>query len=392
MEEHAAHVGVGGTAATQVLDNNIADIPFALHFAPGEPTAHISASTFNKMTGNKVSTQINPTAISFGSSRNDCNEAHFITAHLGGMDDTDPLHTLGREFHISSNMSANAGEGTVSAAHAVAMPGTWQREMIKHHLQDLSGMHGADHLSAGHTDAISPEAAKMQVKQAVSWRNSVGASLSDVMHGCVTAEDNGKTRVSIPLDDSMEGDGRGQLAALCMRKASSLRDLMGDHHITSDLLNPVTNKMCKHAVVTEKAAKSAAAVLKKNLDPGPLGKGLTFSCRTASGNPPDNEVTLQGCFHRAPASIDGAKHVPGGPPLVHNMVTHVIGTGVAVPAASPAGATDALTSAMFDRSVRLRDVTPEHHATGIAPQATAQTLEIHGGAAHSGEAGGADAE
>jgi hypothetical protein len=208
------------------------------------------------------------------------------------------------------------------------------------------------------------------------------------MHGCVTAEDGGKSRVSIPLDDSHEAGGKGQLAALCHRKQDSLRELMGDHYITEPMLNPTTQKMCKHVVVTANAATDAAAVLQKNLDPGPLGNGITFTCRTANGDPPDNHVMLQACFHRTPASVDGAEYRPGAPPVTVANIMHVVDngetTGTASVAVNAEQATSNLTRAMFAKPVRLRDsATPGaafNDAGNIASQKAPTTVEVHGAA------------
>ena len=382
--------GVGGTKSQFVLDNNIPDIPLALHFAPGFSEAHVSAETLQKITGNKVPTGINPLAVSFGTSSNEDSVTHFITTSLGN----EPLHTLGREYRISSEPSAGGNEGTVHAAHAVAHPGFWPRATpITHHLQDLSGMHGADHFSASHVTDVSTETAKMQYKTAASWRNSVGASIEDVLHGCITATGKtGEKRFSIPLDASMEADGRGQLSALCERKQDSLRDLLGDHHVTEPLLNPTTGKACPHVVVLESAAMGAAAGLVKNLGKGPCGNGITFSCKNAAGGAPKAAVQVQATLHRMPASVEGKPPLPGAPPVVHATVASAIGGTAEISdsaaASGPGGeaATDALMSAMFDSKVRLRDNSPAKPDQQHGAASPAASMELHGQSASLPEA------
>lgn len=372
------HIGVGGAPAAHVLDNNIGNIPFAVHFNAGEGTAHVSAETLTKMTGNKVPGQINPVGISFGSTNNTTNTTHFITAHLGNAEENQPLNTLGREFHISSH-DEESGESEVNASHSVALPGMWPRATpVTHHLQDLSGMYGDDHHSYGHSTEISADMAKMQIKQAVNWRKSVGASLADVMHGCVTAKDGDITRVSIPLDASMDDGKRGQLSSLCQRKENNLRELMGDHHITEPLLNPTTGKFVKHVIVSASAANEAAKGLVRNLHPGPLGKGITFTCRDADGGPPTSEVTMQGELIRVPGCPMGTPNVAGKAPLVHTDVSSVVENGgQAVSSPSAGGAsTDTLIAAMFKDNVRLRD--SKQSSRSNAPAPTAVAVEVHG--------------
>jgi hypothetical protein len=386
-----ANIGVGGAGAIHVLDNNQTDIPFSLHFEGGSGDAHVSAATLTKMCGNVVPTQINPVALSFGSTSNMNSEAHFVTAHLGAPGSTVPLHTQGRDFHLSSAPSVSGVEGTVNAAHAVANPGMWNREPVRHTLTDVSAIHGNSHPSAGHTGNVDAATTAKGLRQAMSWSNSVGATMEDVMHGCVTAKSpvaGEPSRVSIPLDTSLESSARGQLAALCHRKQAELVTIVGEHHITEPMANPlISGPHVPHVVVTEDAAKTAAAGLVKNLQGGPLANGMTFCCRDASGNHPPEPVTVACTLHRSPGLVSGV-NLADGQSLLASHVSHLFegearSTVAEHPPVSTESATDAMTAAMFNTKFKLR---PKPVANGAPMPAAPTEVVLHG--AETNAAGG----
>lgn len=386
-----ANMGVGGAGSVHVLDNMKTDIPFSLHFEGGSGDAHVSGSTLAKMCGNVVPTQINPVALSFGSTSNMNSEAHFVTAHLGAPGSTAPLHTQGRDFHVSSTPSISGVEGTVNASHVTALPnGLWQRDLIRHSLTDLTGVHGKGHPSLGHVDAADAQTTAKGLRQAMSWSNSVNATMDDVMHGCVTAKSpnaSEQPRVSIPLDGSMESSRKGQLAALCRRKQSELTSLVGAHHITSPMANPmIDGPHVPHVVVTADAAHAAATKLVQNLAGGALSNGMTFSCRDRNGNHPEKPVMVQCMMHRSPGKVSGVD-LTEGQSLMTSHVAHLFdGEPRSTPAdAAPldtASATDALTAAMFDTSIKLPKAT---NGPAPAPATFAATdVVVHGSEAAAG--------
>jgi len=381
-----ANIGVGGAGAVHVLDNNQAAIPFTVHFEGGSGDAHVSASTLTKMCGNVVPTQINPVALSFGSTSNMNSEAHFVTAHLGPPGATAPLHTQGRDFHVSSAPSVSGAEGTVNAAHSVANPGMWNREPVRHTLTDMGAIHGNSHPSVGHTGAVDAAMTAKGLRQAMSWSNSVGATMEDVMHGCVTAKspiDGQPSRVSVPLNASLESSSRGQLAALFHRKQKELATLVGDHYVTEPMANPmIDGPHVPHVVVTEDAARTAAAGLVKNLHGGALADGMTFCCRDSSGNHPAEPVTVQCCLHRAPGKVSGLD-LQEGQSLLASHVSHLFegearSTFAEHPPATTESATDALTAAMFNTSIKLRSPAKPNGTAAAAAAIAPTEVVLHG--------------
>lgn len=392
-EIHPSNAGIGGAGSAKVLDNNVTEIPFTVHFEGGSGDAHVSAATLTKMCGNVVPTQINPVALSFGTTSNMNSSSHFISAHLGKPGSTVPLHTQGREFHLSSQKSVGGVEGTVNAAHAVANPGLVQKNYLRHDLFDLSDVHGSSHPSAGHTGTVNAAMTAKGIRQAMTWSNSVNATMDDVMHGCVTAKspvDGEPARVSIPLTSDGEKTGCAQLAALCKRKESELTPLMGEHYVTQSMANPIMKAVnVPHVVVTEQAAKAAAQGLVNNLNGGPLAKGMTFSCRDAAGNCPSERVSVDVKLHRTPGVVSGVDLSPGES-LMQKHIEHLFdgetrSTPADMPAPTAQSATDAITKEMFNKPIKFHG-----GSTNAAPEPApiaATEVVMHGASAN--EAGDA---
>ena len=389
-EIHPSNAGIGGAGSVNVLDNNATEIPFTVHFEGGAGDAHVSAATLTKMCGNVVPTQINPVALSFGTTSNMNSSAHFISAHLGAPGNTIPLHTQGREFHLSSEKSVGGVEGTMNAAHAVANPGLYQKGYLRHDLFDMSDVHGSSHPSAGHTSTVNAAMTAKGIRQAMTWSNSVNATMGDVMHGCVTAKspiDGEPARVYIPLTSEGEKTGCAQLAALCKRKEEELSPLMGEHYVTQSMANPIMKGIhVPHVVVTEQAAKAAAQGLVNNLCGGPLANGMTFSCRDAAGNCPSKQVCVDVKMIRVPGVVSGVDLSPGES-LLQKHIEHLFdgetrSTPAAMPAPSAQSATDAITKEMFNKPIRFNGPNAAAEPAPLAPT----EVVMHGATAN--ETGG----
>jgi hypothetical protein len=222
--------------------------------------------------------------------------------------------------------------------HVIAPNSVWDRgtpTIIT--LQNLVGAYGSDHPSGAHVDVVDEALAEVQSKQATNWKESIGATDSDIMHGCVTAEKSGVKRTSIPIcDDARINLAKGQLSSLVMKHADNLTELLGEHHITGEHYNQALQKSVRHVVVPSEIADQAMKGLKANLQKSPLANGLTFTCSSANGTPPNGNVHVALTMHRSvPAESNG-------------KVLMLDGNTVPGPSAATDTGGSALASAMFD--------------------------------------------
>ena len=377
--------GIGGAEVkATVLDAGRKDIPLHLTFNSGEKNIHIDHETLAKLSGVQIANQINPTAFSFGPASSDASHTTFLTASLGTPEDKQPLHTLDRTAHISSSESTTPGHSVVTTSHHVVSPNSlWDRGTpTVLTLQNLTGAYGENHPSAGHIDAISDAIHDIQAKQATNWRESIGASEADIMHGCITAEKGGITRTSIPIsDDARVSIAKGQLSSLVLKHSDNLGELFGEHHITGEHYNQALGKSVRHVVVPADVAEQAMRGLKANLQKAPLSNGMTISCTSAHGTPPDGDVHVAMTLHRAvPEAAVGKAMLLGG---------SVSGGAAAAAAAAttPADTSgNALASAMFGTGVKFSKKANNGKATtAAAPPAV--TVHSSTGAGPSGGGG-----
>ena len=102
----------------------------------------------------------------------------------------------------------------------------------------------------------------------------------------------------------------------------------------------------------------------------------------AAGNHPSEEVTVACALHRNPGQISGVE-LSEGQSLLASHVSHLFdgearSTIADHPPASQASATDALTAAMFDTSIKLRPTT-KNGVSASEPAAVAPTeVVLHG--------------
>lgn len=372
--------GIGGSEVkATVLDAGRKEIPLHLTFNSGEKNIHIDHETLAKLSGVQIANQINPTAFSFGAASSDASHTTFLTASLGPPGDKQPLHTLDRTAHISSSESTTPGHSVVTTSHHVVSPNSvWDRGTpTVLTLQNLTGAYGTDHPSAGHLDSVSDAIHDIQAKQATNWKESIGASEADIMHGCITAEKSGVTRTSIPIsDDARIAIAKGQLSALVMKHSDNLGELFGEHHITGEHYNQALGKSVRHVVVPADVAVQAMRGLKANLQKAPLSSGMTISCTSAHGTPPDGDVHVAMTLHRAvPEAAVGKAMMLGG-----NLPG---GGGGAAPPADVSGS--ALASAMFGTGVKFSKKANNGKAT---PAAAPPSVTVHTAAGDSTGAGG----
>lgn len=363
--------GIGGSkVAGAILDSRRSEIPMHLTFNRGENEIHVDHETLAKLSGVQIANQINPTAFTFGASTSDASHTSFVSASLGPPGNKQPLHTLDRTVHISSSESTTPGHSIVTTAHHVISPQTvWDRGPTVIRLQNMQSAYGPEHPGSTHVDVVTPEHLDVQQKQATNWKESIGASESDIMHGCVTAEKGGVSRTSIPVDnDARMAIKKGQLSSLVMKHASNLTDLLGEHHITDELYNEALQKSVRHVVVPTDVATQAMRGLKANLQKGPLADGMTFKCTSASGVAPDGDVHVAVTMHR---DLPEIKDMPGAMPM----------TGIASQPANAPSSTpgSGISDAMFASSVKLKK--PKNAIRSqppvVAPEA--KTVTVHGG-------------
>ena len=370
----SATSGIGGSkVADAILDSRRKDIPMHLTFNRGENQIHIDHETLAKLSGVQIANQINPSAFTFGASTSDASHTSFVSASLGPPDDKQPLHTLDRTAHISSSESTTPGHSIVTTAHHVISPQTvWDRGPTVIKLQNMQAAYGPEHPGSTHIDCVTPDHLDVQQKQAANWRESIGASEKDIMHGCVTAEKGGNSRTSIPIDnDARMAIQKGQLSSLVMKHASNLTELLGEHHITDELYNQALQKSVRHVVVPTDVATQAMQGLKANLQKGPLANGMTFKCTSASGVAPDGDVHVAVTMHR---DLPDIKDVPGAMPITS---VDASSQSANAPGATPGSG---ISDAMFASTIKFRK-----QKNGAKPQppvvpAPVETVTIHGGA------------
>ena len=368
--ESAGKTGIGGQKVTDaILDSRRPNIPTQLTFNAGDSEIFVDHNTIAKLSGCKIANQVNLSGLTFGTSVSNANQTQFISASLGKHDEKQPMHTLDRMAHISSRMSATPGHSVVTTAHHVVAPNSTWVGTNQLSLKNLSSAYGIDHPSSKHMDVIDSSTSEVQAKQALNWEESIGATVNDIMHGCVTAQKDGVSRTSIPIcDDARHMLGKGQLSSLVMKHADNLTELLGEHHITTEHYSEPLQKSVRHVIVPKTVADQAAEGLRANLEWGPLAKGITLRCTDQEGNPPSSDVHVAMTLHR---NIPEELH---NIPLYHTsaMSGRASTMAGALDAAAP---TNALTDAMFAKSVKLRK-TPN----AKSPEPTQAEVTIHGAA------------
>jgi len=367
-----ATLAIGGRGgADNVIDGRRANVPLHLTFEGGHDTIHIDEKTLAAACNTKLANLANLKGITFGTTSSQASSTQFVSAALGSPDKKYPLHTLGRVAHISSIESSRPGVSATTASHHVIPPGSWSREPIRHDFHNLTGVFGDDHPSSRHIHELDAATQEMQTKQALNWESSIGATTEDAMHGCVTAEQDGVKRTSIPIDANISDDGsRGQLAALVSRHAANLGDLLGDHHVTAPLLNSITGKTTPHVVTTHACAEEAATSLVANLQRGTAAHGLTFTCKDRSRAAPDGRVDCAVILHREVPTVEGL--ADGQPLLVAGAVRGAGGT-----LAAPLGSANSnMAAAMFAGSVKLKKKSGTNAKAAVAAKIP-DVVQIH---------------
>jgi len=383
-----AHIGVGGQGSKMIVDLGAKKVPMMVTFAPGETKAHISRGTLEAMTGIKVNPQLRPTSLEIGSTINPNKSPFALTVKQGTTD----IATTGRHFMVSATESTTAGHCTIGAAHGVAPPGGFfaRTEPIVHTFADLTGMHGDDHHSASITRNENGDSVFAAMKCVAEWPNSIGASMSDAMHGCVSADGptGSDARIAVPLVDS-EATGRGQFGSLLQRRhkmTGNLSSLIGSHHITDPMPAPAGGVPVPFVVMPKANAEAAVTKLCENLAPGPFNDGLTFELH-GNAEHHENPVSFDVTLNREPAIAAEASLKPGQP-LTYGHVNTALKRPatqaiVALPA-NPEAAPKAIAAMMFSDNVKLTasKAAPANGASKVLP--VQASIEVHASEGGSG--------